>query len=313
MSKFLLQKKKLIFEVYEKAKKETTETSFSGILKNLENTLKDDYHIQLSYKTFETYYRFLVENEEDYNIKLVILDDLSAYLGAKNFKIFCEKADLSEISSHIKVNINGEEEVHQTSKISDIIINITNSPVFNIPEFVAKHSRSFGLVGILLLTGFIFQKTDFFKKDKTDEIRTKNESLIIPPTLEPIAQKPSNQIQNIVYIPQQPQQPPQSHQVKENIQPRTQDCMYWNNEKYIPIYCDEIILNHHVEQQNDELMKLQKITRADTLNAENSLGKVWYDKSNNKVEFFTNYGVNPETGKTLKKATKYIIEKYKDL
>lgn len=307
MSRFLLQKKKLIFEVYEKAKKETTETSFSGILKNLEITLKDDYHIQLSYKTFETYYRFLVENEEDYNIKLVILDDLSAYLGAKNFKIFCEKADLSEISSYIKVNINGEEEVHQTSKISDIIINITNSPVFNIPEFVAKHSQSFGLVGILLITGFIFQKTDFFKKDKTDEIITKNESLIIPHTLEPIAQKPSNQIQNIVYIPQQ------SHQVKENIQPRTLDCMYWNNEKYIPIYCDEIILNHHVEQQNDELMKLQKITRADTLNADNSLGKVWYDKSNNKVEFFTNYGVNPETGKTLKKATKYIIEKYKDL
>ena len=108
MSKFFLQKKKLIFEVYEKAKKETTETSLSGILKNLEITLKDDYHIQLSYKTFETYYRFLVENEEDYNIKLVILDDLSAYLGAKNFKIFCEKADLSEISSHIKVIINGE-------------------------------------------------------------------------------------------------------------------------------------------------------------------------------------------------------------
>ena len=90
MSRFLLQKKKLIFEVYEKAKKETTETSFSGILKNLEITLKDDYHIQLSYKTFETYYRFLVENEEDYNIKLVILDDLSAYLGAKNFKIFSD-------------------------------------------------------------------------------------------------------------------------------------------------------------------------------------------------------------------------------
>lgn len=310
MSKFLLQKKKLIFEVYEKAKKETTETSFSGILKNLENTLKDDYHIQLSYKTFETYYRFLVENEEDYNIKLVILDDLSAYLGAKNFKIFCEKVHLNEISSHIKVNINSEEEVHQTSKISDIIINITNSPVFNLPEFVAKHSQSFGLFGILLVTGFIFQKTDFFKKDKTDEIRTKNESLIIPPTLEPIAQNPSNQIQNIVYIPQQPAQ---SHQVKEHIQPRTRDCMYWNNEKYIPIYCDEIILNHHVEQQNDELMKLRKITRADTLNADNSLGKVWYDKSNNKVEFFTNYGVNPETGKTLKEATKYIIEKYKDL
>ena len=310
MSKFLSYKKRLIFEVYQKAKEETTETSFSGILKDLENTLQNDYKIQLSYKTFETYYRCLVENEEDYNIKTLILDDLSVYLGQKNFKNFCEKENLGEISSNIKVNINGDEEIHHISKISDVIINITNSPVFNIPEFVAKHSQSFGLVGILLVSGFLFQKTDLLKKYKTHEILTKKESLITPNSLEPITRDPSNHIQNIVYIPQKPLH---NIQVKEKVQTRKQECIYWNNEKYIPVYCDEIILNHHVEQQNDELMKLQKITRADTLNADNSLGKVWYDKSNNKVEFFTNYGVNPETGKTLKEATKYIIEKYKDL
>lgn len=309
MSKFLSQKKKLIFEVYEKAKKDTTETSFSGVLKDLENTLRDDYQIQLSYKTFETYYKFLVEKEEDYNIKTLILDDLSAYLGEKNFKTFCEKADLGESSSRIKVNINGDEEVHETSKISDIIINITNSPVFNIPEYVSKHSQSFGVIGILLVAGFIFQRTDFFKNDNTDETTAKIDSQIIPTTLEPVSQVGTNPIQTIANIPLQPVK---IIQVKENTAPRKKECMYWNNEKYIPVYCDEIIADHHVEQQNDELMNMQKITRTDTLTPDNSLGKIWYDKSNKKVEFFTKYGVHPETGKTLKEVTKYILEKYKD-
>lgn len=42
MSKFLSQKKKLIEDVFEKASNDATEQSFSGILKSLENTLKED-------------------------------------------------------------------------------------------------------------------------------------------------------------------------------------------------------------------------------------------------------------------------------
>lgn len=60
MSKFLLQKRKLIEDVFEKASSETTESSFSGILKSLERTLLDDFKITLSYKTFETYYNSLI-------------------------------------------------------------------------------------------------------------------------------------------------------------------------------------------------------------------------------------------------------------
>lgn len=55
---------------------------------------------------------------------------------------------------------------------------------------------------------------------------------------------------------------------------------------------------------------LRKITRPDTLTEENSLGKVWYDKSNNHVEFFTHYGKHPKNGKTLKEVTSHILEKY---
>ena len=74
MSEFFLQKRELVFQVYEKAKKSTTESSFSGISKNLELVLLEDFGIPLSYKTFETYYKILVENNEDYKIKTTILN-----------------------------------------------------------------------------------------------------------------------------------------------------------------------------------------------------------------------------------------------
>lgn len=68
MSKFLPEKKKLLEEVYEKASSETSETSFSGILKYLEIQLRDEFQIVLSYKTFENYYKTIVEM-----IKTIIL------------------------------------------------------------------------------------------------------------------------------------------------------------------------------------------------------------------------------------------------
>ena len=46
--------------------------------------------VQLSHKTFETYYKTIVEKEEDYNIKSIILDELSKFLGFEDFKEFCK-------------------------------------------------------------------------------------------------------------------------------------------------------------------------------------------------------------------------------
>ena len=62
------------------------------------------------------------------------------------------------------------------------------------------------------------------------------------------------------------------------------------------------------EERTKEMLK--KITRPDTLTVENALGKVWYAKSNRRVEFFTHHGIHPENGKTLREATAYMIEKY---
>lgn len=259
MSIFLLQKKKLLEDVFEKAKSNTYETSFSGILKDLEIDFRDNFKIQLSYKTFETYYKSVVKKDKDITIKPSTLDDLSRYLEYENFKNFSEKNPISNQTSSVKVSIDGKEETSTVKNFSDIIINITNSPIFTMPEFVSRHKSSFGLVGILLVFGFLFKKFNYFQ---------------------------------------------------EIISFENQKCMYWNGEKYIPINCDENKAGFHIEKLDPDKLKLIKITKPDTLNAENALGKVWYDKTDNKVEFFTHYGKNPENGKALKDLSKHILEKY---
>ncbi|MDP9958878.1 hypothetical protein [Chryseobacterium lathyri] len=240
MSRFLLQKKKLLEEVLEKASSETTEQSSTGILKSLERSLLDDFKISLSYKSLETYYKVIVENENDYNIKPVILDDLSRYLGYESFKAYC--LDWKTI----------EYAINQT--VSKIVINIVNKPFINLTEFISNNkSMSGGVLGIIALMGLLFSKGVFTPKE----------------------------------------------------------CMYWDGDQYQLAHCNDKNPNHHlIPIDTVKLKYLKKSTRPDTINVESSLGKVWYDKSDNDVEFFTSHGVNPENEKTLKEATEHIIYTY---
>ena len=300
MSEFFLQKRELVSQVYEKAKKSTTESSFSGISKNLELVLLEDFGIPLSYKTFETYYKILVENNEDYKIKTTILNDLSTYLGYADFKDFTGQNPIK--NSKIKISIDGKESVKETKSFSDIIINITNSPVFTLPEFITKHSNSFVLIGIFLVSGFILKKGDFFSVVKEEKRIQEIDSVIVQKNnlskLEPTPAQFVNVPKQILAIPEE-----------KNLE-RKKECMYWNGEIYVEVFCGEKIEGTEVLGLNEEAKLMRKITRPDTLTEENSLGKVWYDKSNNHVEFFTHYGKHPENGKTLKEVTSHILEKY---
>lgn len=298
MSAFLFQKKKLLHQVYEKARTNTTEKSFSGVLKYLERTLLDDYKINLSYKTIETYYRTIVENERDYNIKPLILDDLSKYLGHKSFKEFAKK-NAHENLAKVIVSVDGNEHSAVSRNFSDIIINITNSPVFSVPEFVTKHKSSFGLLGILLLGGFIMNKSpvlngnvEINKPDSTITVEKKNNFISAPQTIAAIPQK-----ENV--MPE-----------KMSVQEKTMECMVWNEDHFERVFCDQKFTGSLTEGFDDNKFLLRKIKMPDTLNSENALGKVWYDKSNKKVEFFTNHGIHPENGKTLKPVTKHILKTY---
>jgi hypothetical protein len=87
--------------------------------------------------------------------------------------------------------------------------------------------------------------------------------------------------------------------------------MYWDKDRYIASDSSYIGPQINMLPMKPEVFVYQKkITRPDTLTIENGDHKVWYDKTNNHVEFFTNYGMHPENGKALKIATRYIIETY---
>ncbi len=256
MSKFLLEKKRLLEEVYEKASTATTDTSFSAILKNLEVVLRDEYRITLSYKTIENYYKAIVKEDGDYPTKHAVLDDLSKYLGYNNFNEY--RAEWKTIEHTIQ------------QAISKIIITIINKPIFTMPDFLKKNGLGIMEMALLLLlvTGGVF-----FSNGK----KPMGMSLL------------SNW---------------NSHATDKPF-------MYWDKDRYIAT--DSGNLGPRVEvipMDKDNFLYLKKITRPDTLTVDNAFGKVWYDKSNNNVEFFTSFGRNPENGKTLKEATEYIIETY---
>lgn len=87
-------------------------------------------------------------------------------------------------------------------------------------------------------------------------------------------------------------------------------CMVWKESHYLEIDCEESTPQMNAVPYNETVFRLKKITRIDTLNIDNAIDKVWYTKKNGEIEFYTNYGLHPENGKTLKPVTKYILTKY---
>ncbi|SHJ96135.1 hypothetical protein [Epilithonimonas mollis] len=282
MSKFLPEKRKLIEDVFEKASAETTEKSFSGILKFLERTLLDDFKIILSYRTFETYYNHLVKNDEDYNIKPLILDDLSVYLGYNNFKEYC--AEWKTVEYSVK------------ESISKVVINVINKPLLKIPEFLTKHSN-FGIIGVLILGSF-FIRNKFYKAEAEPQKISETDTMILK-------QKPFEQVsasQSVIYVPQKliniPKEKPEILDLKQ--------CMYWNGNEYIPEDCNDT-RDGLVAIDMKKVDHFKKIMRPDTIT---SIKNIWYSKHKNVVEFFTADGINPENHKSLNPLTEYMLENY---
>lgn len=285
MSKFLPQKKKLIEDVYEKASSETTEKSFTGILKFLERSLLDDFRITLSYRTFETYYINLVQNDGDYNIKPLILDDLSIYLGYNNFREYC--AEWKTIEYSVK------------ESISKVVINVINKPLLKIPEFLTKHS-GFGIIG-LLLCGSIFFGNRFYKADEISPEKVSEKEIR---TFAETAAQETPDKQTVVYVPQRLVSIPAIEEKPTKL--TLKQCMYWNGREYIPEHCNDT-REGLVAIDMKKVDHFKKITRPDTIT---STRNIWYSKHQNNIEFFTADGINPENGKDLRPLTVYMLEKY---
>ncbi|MDQ1856907.1 hypothetical protein [Chryseobacterium sp. WLY505] len=266
------KKKLLINEVFEQARRESEKTTKSGLASYLHLCFIDNLKFyEISEKTFIRYYEDFVEGNSSRNIETERLNKMSQYIGYKDFTEFSRtfiRNDEKKNLTTVKISVDQDEEII-SERLSKININIINEQHFKMPEFV-RHN-SFGLVGILMLGGFLIGNYYCSSGNR-------------------------NAYESLHFL---------------NLPSLEKNCMYWDQNEYKLADCKEEnpILNV-IPKDIIRIKYFKRITRKDTLTVENALGKIWYSKVNGEVEFFTMDGVDPENKKELKPATAYIIRKY---
>jgi len=88
-------------------------------------------------------------------------------------------------------------------------------------------------------------------------------------------------------------------------------CMYWSGDQYIPIDCDEEPLGRLFLPLDPKKVKyFERVTRKDTI-TERSIGKIYYIKDNNTIEYYTYSGNYPnDLNRFVKKLTRRMFDKY---
>ncbi|CAM2793301.1 hypothetical protein DRF59_05090 [Chryseobacterium flavum] len=157
MAKNLQEKKKLLQEVHFKAKKDSSESSISGIFKYLSIILLNEFRFPLNYKTMQGYYQSIVDNNKDVTIKPVTLDVFSKYLGFNDFKHYREERKVHCVNNteDTEVNVTVNKGNSFSDKMSNIMIVIKNQPVFNIPQ-MAKNGMGIGAMVLILFASFSY-------------------------------------------------------------------------------------------------------------------------------------------------------------
>jgi hypothetical protein len=249
------KKKMLLKKAYEKAKKELNRINSSdvSVLTYLALELEGKFGYSKDVRTYVRYHKRLLKENKDYDIDEITLDQLSWYVGYVNFEDFSKNTVIEKETGDTRIELKiDQDEDSLSEKLSKIIINITNQPIFNMPQ-LAKNGMGIGAMVLTLVFGLVYGNGGkLFGENKY---------------------------------------------------------MYWKDDKYVGT--DSAYVNSGIEviaMNKSVLLHLRKINRPDTLTIENSEGKVWYDKSNNHVEFFTSPGIHPENGKALKDITKTIID-----
>lgn len=298
-----MSKKLLIREVFERGKKESGRNSKNGIAIYLWSYFEDQMKFTISDKTLVRYNDAFLRDDRDVNIEPFILDKLSQYLDFKDFNDFCKSESFTKInkdSSRTSVNIRIDDEDDSEKKHPSITVNITTNPILKLQEFLTKHS-SMGIFGVVLC-GSLVVGNKIFKADenivKKDIIQQDSLSQL------PVANNESAIAQTVVYVPQSLVSIPLVKE--ENSKSILKQCMYWSGKEYIPADCNDT-RNGLIAIDMKMVDNFKKITTPDTIS---SIKNVWYSKHQNVVEFFTDDGVNPDTGKDLRPVTTHIFEKY---
>lgn len=270
------KKKLLIHEVFEKGKRESEKETKSAIAAYLWAYFDEKFSPSISDKTFIRYYDAFIRDDKEINIDTDTLNKLSQYLGYNNFADFSRtfaKQDEKTNSTTVKISVDEDEE-SISERFSKLIINITNEQHFKMPEFIKQNGL--GVLEIALLVCIVTGNVVFSNNKKTKDVFSSSLGFI------------------------------------SNIKPAIEKkYMYWNGERYIAT--DSNYLNPGVDIIAMNIHKYQyfkRIMRKDTLTDLNAVGKTWYSKYNNEVEFFTMDGVDPDNGRELRRSTPFIIYKY---
>lgn len=263
--------KLLINEVFRQGEIDSGKNKKNGIALYLKVHL-ETFKLFIDEKTLVRYYdAFVLGRNKEINPDTDTLNKLSEYLGYKDFAEFSRtfiKKDENANRTTIKINVDEDEE-SVSERFSKLIINITNEQNFKMPEFIKQNG--FGIMEMILLVCLVTGNVAFSNNKKTSG------KIALP------------------------------FMSGGNVD-TDKKYMYWNNDRYKATDSSNLGPQFEVIPMNKSLFKyFKKINREDTLTVENAMGNVWYDKSNNNVEFFTSPGIHPENGKALKDVSETIL------
>lgn len=89
----------------------------------------------------------------------------------------------------------------------------------------------------------------------------------------------------------------------------SEDCMLWKDDHYEMTSCEG--KSGETKKISYLLENFKQIQVSDTTTFfKNGEANVWYDKHNNELYYFSAPGINPETGKTVKEITEYMVNKH---
>ncbi|HCA05573.1 hypothetical protein [Chryseobacterium sp.] len=270
------KKKLLIYEVFEKGKRESGKETKSAVAVYLWSYFEDHLSYRISDKTLIRYFDAYIRDDKEINIDTDTLNTLSLYLGYKDFTDFSRtfiKKDDATNKTTVKIKVDKDEE-SLSEKFSNLIINITNEQHFIMPGFLKQNGL--GIMEIALLLCLVTGNVVFSNNKKMGHGSS----------------FPLGFMSN----------------VGSGIDKKY---MYWNGERYIATDSSYIRPGLEIKAMNEhQFQHFKKVMRKDTLTDVNALGRTWYSKYNNEVEFFTDDGIDPDNGRELRKSTSLIIYKY---
>ncbi|SMC91634.1 hypothetical protein [Chryseobacterium sp. YR221] len=263
--------KLLIHEVFKQGEEDSGKEKKSGIALFLSVHLEETLYFAITDKTLVRYYdAYVAEIKDKINIEPFKLDKLSQYLGYKDFVDF-SRTFTKEDEKTNKTMIKIKVDEDEESISEQISKLVIN--ITNEQHFKVPEyikQNGLGIMEIALLLCLVTGNV-VFSNNKTVGL-----SFISP--------------------------------VKPGIEKKY---MYWDGERYMGTDSSYIRPGLDIVAMNEHKFQyFKKITRKDTLTEFNALGKTWYSKYNNEVEFFTEDGIDPDNGRELRKSTPFIIYKY---